>query len=354
VTKPDGKRDLAIERMLRETLEARAASTGQGQCLDADMLAAWADDQLPLGERSRVEAHAADCARCQMLLAAMARTGPSPAEASTSWWRLNRIGWLVPLAGVGAAVIVWTLAPGPPKVQPGLSAPPVDAVVEAPVAPGSNLPARSERAQGFEPPPAEGRLRASTDKSLSPSSTDNAAKLETAPASEGARVDRFVAQAPAPAAAPQSAPESPASSVVAAPEILSARARAGAGDTMIVSSNPGSRWRIVPDGAVQRSSDGGATWQTQQTGVSVTLVAGASPSPSVCWLVGPGGIVVLSTDGRSWRRVAFPEETDLVTVQATDGKTATVTSVDGRAFTTDNGGVTWTRAPVQDFPAPPF
>ena len=80
----------------------------------------------------------------------------------------------------------------------------------------------------------------------------------------------------------------------------------------IVSSNPGSRWRIVPDGAVQRSADGGSTWQTQQTGVAVTLIAGASPSPSVCWLVGPGGIVLLSTDGRSWRRLPFPEMTDLV------------------------------------------
>jgi photosystem II stability/assembly factor-like uncharacterized protein len=135
---------------------------------------------------------------------------------------------------------------------------------------------------------------------------------------------------------------------------VSARARAIAGDTLIVSSNPGSRWRIVPGGAVQRSSDGGSTWQTQQTGVAVTLNAGASSSPSVCWLVGPDGIVLLSTDGRSWHRIAFPEVTDLVNVRATDDKTATVTSADGRTFSTDDGGATWTRAPVQDFPAAPF
>jgi photosystem II stability/assembly factor-like uncharacterized protein len=202
----------------------------------------------------------------------------------------------------------------------------------------------------------EGRLRAPAEEARSRSSADQAKadKQETAPTGESARANRFAPGAPAPATAPQAVAESTASSAVAAPEMLSARARAESGNTMIVSSNPGSRWRIVPDGAVQRSSDGGSTWQTQQTGVSVTLIAGASPSPSVCWLVGPAGIVLLSADGRSWRRVAFPEETDLVKVEATDDKTATVASLDGRAFTTDDGGVTWKRAPVQDFSAPPF
>jgi len=112
---------------------------------------------------------------------------------------------------------------------------------------------------------------------------------------------------------------------------------------VIVSSNPASRWRIVNGGAVQRTSDGGSTWQTQQTGVNETLAAGSSPSPSVCWLVGPRGIVLLSTDDRSWRRVAFPEEADLASVSAADAQTATVTTADGRTFTTSDGGRTWAR-----------
>src|SRR5207302_7043532 len=94
----------------------------------------------------------------------------------------------------------------------------------------------------------------------------------------------------------------------------------------IVSADTRSRWRIIAGGAVQRSTDSGSTWETQLTGVSVTLVAGASPSPPVCWLVGPGGIVLLQTDGRSWRRIAFPEPADLASIRASDGKTATVTT----------------------------
>jgi len=120
----------------------------------------------------------------------------------------------------------------------------------------------------------------------------------------------------------------------------------GAPETVIVSSsNPASRWRILQGGAVQRSSDGGATWQTQNTGVSETLSSGSSPSPSVCWLVGPQGIVLRTTDGRSWTRIPFPEAVPLASVRATDDQTATVTTADGRQFVTGDGGRTWTRAP---------
>ena len=40
---------------------------------------------------------------------------------------------------------------------------------------------------------------------------------------------------------------------------------------------------------------------------------------------------------------AFPEKVDLVAVQATDAKTATVTTSDGRRFSTTDGGATWSR-----------
>jgi photosystem II stability/assembly factor-like uncharacterized protein len=51
--------------------------------------------------------------------------------------------------------------------------------------------------------------------------------------------------------------------------------------------------------------------------------------------------VLLSTDGRSWRRVAFPEMADLAAVQAADAQTANVTTADGRMFRTTDGGLTW-------------
>jgi len=77
------------------------------------------------------------------------------------------------------------------------------------------------------------------------------------------------------------------------------------------------------------------------TGIGVDLIAGASPSRLVCWLVGRAGTVLLSTDGRTWRGVPFPVMTDLVAVQATNAQTATITTADGRTFQTTDGGRSW-------------
>ncbi len=105
---------------------------------------------------------------------------------------------------------------------------------------------------------------------------------------------------------------------------------------------------------VHHSTDGGVTWTLQQTGTTANVTAGSSPARDVCWLVGRGGTVLLSVDGRTWQLRPFPEKIDLVAVQATDAKTATVTTSDGRRFSTTDGGATWSRLSPQEFPAAPF
>jgi len=109
----------------------------------------------------------------------------------------------------------------------------------------------------------------------------------------------------------------------------------------IVSPDPMSRWRIAGARSVERSSDGGATWQPQQAGATSDLVAGSSPSPTVCWLVGRNGLVLLTIDGRQWRPVVSPVSADLSTVRATDASTAVITTSDGRTFRTSDAGQTW-------------
>jgi photosystem II stability/assembly factor-like uncharacterized protein len=59
--------------------------------------------------------------------------------------------------------------------------------------------------------------------------------------------------------------------------------------------------------------------------------------------VGRGGLVLLSTDGRSWRRLRFPEAIDLTGIDASSATTAAITTVDARVFTTSDGGETWQR-----------
>jgi photosystem II stability/assembly factor-like uncharacterized protein len=119
---------------------------------------------------------------------------------------------------------------------------------------------------------------------------------------------------------------------------------------LVASPDPRVQWRVLGT-MVERSTDGGVTWQKQSTGVPANLVAGASPAPAVCWLVGRRGVVLLSTDGETWRRIDFPETTlDLVRVTARDGEAATVTAADGRSFRTADGGRTWT--PQENAPTP--
>ena len=91
------------------------------------------------------------------------------------------------------------------------------------------------------------------------------------------------------------------------------------------------------------SSDGGATWETIATGVTEQLTGGSSPIADVCWLVGRNGVVLLTTDGRRWQRLAFPETLDLASVLASDSRSALVTAAGGMLFRTNDAGATWSR-----------
>ena len=102
------------------------------------------------------------------------------------------------------------------------------------------------------------------------------------------------------------------------------------------------RWRISTTGALSRSTDTGATWESIPLAPGLEIAAGDAPSAPVCWLVGRRGLVLLTTNtGVRFTPLAFPETVDLVEVSATDGREATVEAVDGRLFTTSDAGASW-------------
>jgi hypothetical protein len=111
-------------RLLRDALQSRVPAAPSQECLDAETVAAWADDALGRDERQAAEAHAADCARCQAVLAAMAATMPQ--ATPRSWWRLPAMRWLVPLtvatagpARVGERAEAGTRARARDRLAPG-------------------------------------------------------------------------------------------------------------------------------------------------------------------------------------------------------------------------------------------
>ena len=71
------------------------------------------------------------------------------------------------------------------------------------------------------------------------------------------------------------------------------------------------------------------------------ITAGAAPLGSTCWLVGRDAAVFSTTNGVLFTRVPFPEPVDLIGVRATAALRATVTTADGRTFTTTDGGLSW-------------
>lgn len=110
---------------------------------------------------------------------------------------------------------------------------------------------------------------------------------------------------------------------------------------MIQTPDASVQYRIQGAGVVERSKDGGATWQGQRVKANAEILAGAAPSENVCWLVGRGGVILMTSDGKKWKRIPSPAVVDFVGVTASDASFATVTAVDGQKFSTQNGGMTW-------------
>ena len=364
-------------RLLRETLREGAATAPSDACLDADTLAAWCDDALSAADRRIAESHAASCARCQAMLAAMAIAAP-PAP-TRQWWRPRTYTWLAPLAAAAAAAVVWVAVPRP-IVAPQAPVPTGSAVAEvAParseqrVADAATAPLKPDTTDAKAAPPVErGHAKIAVPSALRDVAASTPPPL---PSSPPIRVDAFASSAvpPAPpsaAAPPQppapQAPRQAASSAVAPPARFEAAtgvapnanesvrlrgeaagapaqalAKTSAATPDIVSPDRNARWRLRNPGSIERSLDGGLTWQTQPTGVATPLVSGAAPSPTICWVIGTGGIVLRSIDGATWQRVGLAEAIDLTAIRAADALNATVTTADARTFTTDDGGKTW-------------
>jgi hypothetical protein len=107
-------------------------------------------------------------------------------------------------------------------------------------------------------------------------------------------------------------------------------------------------WRIGQAGMIQRSTNSGATWSIQPSGVVTDLIAGSAYSDQVCWLVGRNGTILRTTDGgATWQKLASPSNVDLLSVFSINADSATVTDAAGRAFETTSAGAHWARTRLE-------
>ena len=381
------KRDRSIERLLRQSLKSPQNGGVTDSCLDAEALAALLDGGLSGVALEMAESHLGSCARCQSLVGRLARIDSpvppaEPGHAAPGW-----LAWVVPLTAAAAGIAIWVAVPHlngaqsprateiqnqTAELQPQQPTAPADSArapanghdgdlqVGAPV-PDAAAKKQTGVANGFrrEAPSSEAdslAKQSALSKSMASSASEPPSPAAPAAAAPPPAATAARAAAPAPtAAAARTAAAAPAASAAPSPpsgnlldSLRSTARRAEVAAIEVTSPDPMVRWRIAGS-TVQRSTDGGAAWQAQSTGTAAELTAGAAPLPLVCWVVGRGGVVLLSTDGSSWRRVAFPETTDLSAVRARDARTASVSTADGRTFSTTDAGVTWVPRPLQDF-----
>lgn len=353
-------RDRTLDPLLRRP--GIHATRGHGDdCLDVETLAAWMDGGLDRSAAASAELHMSTCARCQALVATMARAestelrqGTSGDSAPVPWWRLN-LRWLAPLAAGATAAVLWTVVPdrqGPVSI----------AERQAPAAAGSRPEASIEqraevpKAEGFAAPlpqaaPERERLGASPE-------AKRTEKAEAgAPPSPPTETIVVAGQPPvaetSSAAVAEARPPDPPPSAAAAPAAPPAPDAGRRADAALFKApvfldvptpNPAIRWRVSTS-AIERTTDGGSTWTVGAIAPRTVVLAGSAPSTEVCWLAGRSGAVLLTTDGGTWRRVAAPSTADIVAVSATDDLNAVVRTADGQAFRTEDGGATWSANP---------
>ncbi|HYM21919.1 MAG TPA: YCF48-related protein [Vicinamibacterales bacterium] len=383
-------RDRSMDALLRDTLGRQSP---EGPCLDAETAAAWADGALTDADRRRVEGHAASCARCQALVAAIVRTSPPPIRSASFFrgFRLPGAAWLAPLgtlAAAAAALVIWTVVPSQQKPAPAPSSAATAAKTFVPPGPPPAAPTEELRSADARQNPVQAqsgsrldaiggaptkkeeafdRLQVAADK-VAPAKQkeQEQAKLkdENVPGAAPVSAEQALAERKRDAAAGAAAgtvagsvaesvtvttvaPQAAQNSVASAP---ARRADSGL-STIVTSPDRAVQWRIANNNpvagllrtrtTVEHSTDGGLTWHEQPVEEGTAVTAGSAPSPNVCWLVGRRGTVMRTIDGTTWTRVAFPETVDLVAVRAADDKNATVTTADGRTFATADGGSTW-------------
>ena len=404
MTKAVKDRDASTDRLLRRALQAEAGAQATAECVDAETLAAWMDGSLPNEALARIESHASGCTRCQAMVASMARTAPD--TAARPWWQTLTARWMVPVAAAATALVIWVVvdlgrtapsavpvstaaadraalpAAPEPVVTPGPVAAPVpppepsaaDMALAKRALDGAKASSLEKAPNRAEKPSADVLADARREKTIDAIAPKADALGQTA-ASAG-RPAFMSTPPPAAPAPPTAAPPPPAAAnAAAAPagglspvkpmaETVSVAReapalRAGIGGADVVSPEPAYRWRLVAPATIQRSTDGGVTWTAQSARApalgllertagsqpALVFTAGSAPARDICWIVGRGGTVLLSTDGTSWQRRPFPEPVNLTAIRATDAKTAVVTTEDGRQFSTADGGATWSKIP---------
>jgi hypothetical protein len=395
---PDNRNNDPLDAVLRHAMRERPGPATP-ECADAESLAAYSDRSLASAERERLETHFADCMRCQLMLADIARADESAhiaKEASeVPWYRRWRIA--IPALAAVAAVLVF-VAIRPPANQeqqsdqliamakkeapssavlaqaPALAPSVPAAAPSSPALVSSALAMNDARRQALmsrdapqmnraalaSAPAVAPESRAAETASAPPAQASNeiamdAAKTKVGPRAEtmGAFSSRTLQKQALASGVASTVQSRAAASNAGAPSSFSMAERgdfaarsvggtSGGAEALvtIVSPDRSVTWIVGQNGMVQRR-DADGTMHIQHSGVSTDLVAASAPSATVCWIVGRSGTIIRTADGEHWLLIAAPSADNLTGVSASSARDATITTAGGRIFATSDGGASW-------------
>ena len=181
--------------------------------------------------------------------------------------------------------------------------------------------------------PAAASLEPASPRAMAPREGANEPSEEKQAAKEERTLEAFRADQAVPAPAGQ------ANAGVAA---MAMKPTTDRGIVIIARTTLDVAWRLN-DATIERSDDAGKTWRAQSTGDTTGLLAGSAPSAKICWVAGRSGLVLRTTDGEHWRRLAPPTTSDLARIRARSATNATVWTESGERFTTSDGGQSWSK-----------
>jgi hypothetical protein len=351
------------------------------QHFDAERLAAFADGTLSAAERAAAEAHAADCAQCLQLLAAMARTHEDPPPSPGAWRLPVFVRWAAPLAAAATGVALWVYVLGEPRTEPNapelarvateqekVSTPSTgdealakSRVQELPQAAevrkpdekvGQRAAATNERKESL-PARAAGDSRDAfyrEDKRAQAAQPDSAfsarreaakRKLEPSPASPQAMEENLRVATAAPSTPPPSppSPSPPSPSPPLPPAAASAPAVAGAKPAS--SPTPSSVAETVATDRAAVDKLAGAVALRQRSGAAAVIEASA-PDRRFRWRV-TDVVVERSTDGgATWVTIPAAPRAPVLAIACPSANVAWFVGRAGTVFVFSDG--TWTRA----------
>jgi len=145
------------------------------------------------------------------------------------------------------------------------------------------------------------------------------------------------------AAVPPPAPAPPAAAPAAFADKAPAEGSAAPNPHLIAAPGSAVRWLAGGAGLIEFSTDNGASWSVQTSGVAVDLLTGSAPSDRVCWMAGRAGVILLTVDGGAhWSTVLSPFKEDTGGIRASDALHATIWNpLHTKTFETSDGGITW-------------